>query len=572
MTDMVNIIEQSRDLSVSNTKRENLPLGALPVIFMAQMGLQMTPWWSPARDIQLRNFWKKVDYLAGAVYTLEAKMSSIPFKVIPRNTSIREHVLQAEHYTELLYATPQFGEGWSAFLVPFLEDLLTTDNGAFAEVVGYGPKDGPIIGTPLTVVQLDSLRCVRTGSSEYPVLYRDDVDGKLHKLHYSRVMYGSQMPSPIKEMYRVGVCAVSRCVNVSQSLLDVLTFKQEKLGSRPHRAIIVPSGGLDPSDVQSAFQMAENSMDSMGLTRYSKIVVAGSSSLPEAKLDVVSLSELPDGFDERTSTELGMAAVALAFGVDARELFPSSQTGATRAEALLQHLKQRGKGPGQIIQTIEKLFDQKFLPPHLQMVFDFQDDAQDRQVADIRKVRADSRLQDMSTGVMDERTMREQMLEAGDLTRPQFERMELIDGRLPDGSSVLILFYSDDATIKKMLDIGTDDPLNSDENDEAAMLQAIHEKLVEAQVMLANESNEIKRAKEMQAIAALVYLQNFYSGESDALATSFGFKRPVQPADPNRIDKRTRKDEPTNANEAELQSQRGSSMQDVQREEDEADN
>src|SRR5574342_64822 len=159
MTDMVNIIEQPRDLSVSNTKRENLPLGVLPVIFMAQMGLQMTPWWSPARDLQLRNFWKKVDYLAGAIYTLEAKMSAIPFRIVARDPDIREQVVQAERYTELLYMTPQFGEGWAAFLVPWLEDLLSTDNGFFAEVVGFGPKDGPIEGTPLTVVQLDSLRC-----------------------------------------------------------------------------------------------------------------------------------------------------------------------------------------------------------------------------------------------------------------------------------------------------------------------------------------------------------------------------------------------------------------------------
>ena len=63
---------------------------------------------------------------------------------------------------------------------------------------------------------------------------------------------------------------------------------------------------------------------------------------------------LPDGFDEQTSILYGMAAIALAFGVDARELFPAMSAGATRADALLQHLKQRGKGPGQILQMTEQ--------------------------------------------------------------------------------------------------------------------------------------------------------------------------------------------------------------------------
>ncbi len=86
------------------------------------------------------------------------------------------------------------------------------------------------------------------------------------------------------------------------------------------------------------------------MSRYSKIAVVGSASLPEASLTMTDLAGLPDNFDERTSMELGMATIALAFGMDARELFPSLTSGSTRADALIQHLKQRGKGPGQIVQ------------------------------------------------------------------------------------------------------------------------------------------------------------------------------------------------------------------------------
>jgi hypothetical protein len=350
-------------------------------------------------------------------------------------------------------------------------------------------------------------------------------------------------------MYGVGVCAVSRCVNIAQTLLDVLVFKQEKLGSRPHRAIIITQGGLDPTDIQAAFDLASEGMDSAGLSRYSKTVVAGSSSLSEAAVQIVELSSLPDGFDEQTSTEISMAVIALAFGVDVRELFPSSQSGATRAEALIQHLKQRGKGPGQIIQSTEMLFDQKFLPPHLRMIYDVQDDAEDRQVADIRKVRADRRLQDMNTGVMNERTMREQMMESGDLTRSQFERMELTDGRLHDGSSVLLLFYSKDTTLKTWLDVGVDDPLDFESNDQVAMLSAILEKITEVLTVMADERNEVRKWNELMALSALIFLKRFYKDPTKGFEDTMGYKIEdplLETGSTDRIDNRVRGNNPAN--------------------------
>jgi len=83
-------------------------------------------------------------------------------------------------------------------------------------------------------------------------------------------MYASQMTSPIADMFGVGFSAVSRAINVSQTLIDILLYKQEKLGSRPHREIIITKGGLDPNDLREAFMIAESEMDSQGLARYSK--------------------------------------------------------------------------------------------------------------------------------------------------------------------------------------------------------------------------------------------------------------------------------------------------------------
>ena len=168
--------------------------------------------------------------------------------------------------------------------------------------------------------------CTRTGDPEFPIIYQD-TDGKRYKMHYTRVAFSSQMPSPSATMNGVGFCAVSRCINIAQNILDILVYKQEKLGSRPQRSIMVTSGGLDPDVVRSAFIQAESQMQAQQLRRYSKTVVIGHEDMPDAKLDLIDLASLPDGFDERESIILGMAAIALAFGMDARE--PVSYTHLT---------------------------------------------------------------------------------------------------------------------------------------------------------------------------------------------------------------------------------------------------
>jgi hypothetical protein len=406
----------------------------------------------------------------------------------------------------------------------------TQDNGAFLEVIGEGRTDGPIIGKPISLANLDAARCSRTGDPIYPVVYQD-VDGNRYKYHASRVIYTAQMESPIAEMNKVGFCAVSRCVNIAQTLMDIIVYKQEKLGSRPHRQIIITKGGLDPSDLQTAFQLAENTMDSQGLSRYAKVVVGGSSAIPEAGLEVLELSSMPDGFDEQTSIVLGMATIALALGTDPRDLFPAMQGGATRADAILQHLKQRGKGPGQIIQATEQQINSKFLPPYLKFEFDFQDDSEDRQKAEIRKIRADARVQDMSTGAMPDRVIREKMLEDGDLTYEQFEYGELTSGRLVNGNDVLSLFWSKDPNIKKYLNLGVEDPLDISGNNPEDMKDRIRDKYENVLEVLANSNSpdEIWEARRCQSALVkleLAYLTGTYT-ENPAINQQNGESSPA---------------------------------------------
>ena len=499
-----------QDRGKTSVSTQRTGLFALVPRMGVQTGLYIPPWWSPMRDKELRKFWKRSDHLAGAVYTMEARMCAITKKVVPIDPSNRLHLMQAELMSEVLDTTPEYGEGWTAFYTKFVEELLTQDNGVFVEVIGDGPKDGPIMGMPQSVAILDSGRCQRTGNVKYPVVFYDE-HGEAHKMHRSRVLYTSQMPSPDYTMFGVGFCACSRVINVAQTLIDILVYKQERLGSRPHQTLLLTKGGLDPNDVALAFETAESKMDAQGLSRYSKVVMTGSSTIMDADIKEINLSSMPDGFDEYNSTTLGIAAIALGFGVDARELFPALGGGATRADAMLAHLKQRGKSPGQIIDLTEKLFNQKFLPPHLKLTFDFQDDAQDRQSAEIGKLRQERWNYAMTNGTLNTRICREQMLAAGDLDRSQFERLELEDGRLPDGSDLLALFYSEDANLKDYLKMGVSDPCDTINNDPMKMQDKINKQKKLANSDLINSKTELERWYPRIAYYALEALDKLYN-------------------------------------------------------------
>jgi hypothetical protein len=385
-------------------------------------------------------------------------------------------------------------------------DLYTQDNGMFWEVTGDGRPDGPIVGPATGLLHLDAWRCQRTGDPEFPVVYYD-TDGSRYKLHRTRIIFRSQMPSPRAEMLRVGYCWTSRAVNAAQNLIDESVYKQEKMGSRPQRAILLTKGGLDPDTVQTAFRIAESNMSSRGLSRYSKFVVMGDQMMPDAALEMIDLASLPDGFDYEKDTTLGMFTIALTGAVPPRWLWPATTSGATKADAMYQHVAGLTGGPGATLQMIATALggsergkqhtSGKFLPPSLKMIFDFQDDEQDRSSAEIREVRSQARASDIGGKVISVRVARQQMVSDGELSEAQFAELELDDGRLPDGDDVLSLFQSPDPQIMALL---IPDP-------GAATVEEIDAKIEDDWATLQTAPNARLKDKARQAIAALEALR-----------------------------------------------------------------
>jgi hypothetical protein len=95
-------------------------------------------------------------------------------------------------------------------------------------------------------------------------------------------------------------------------------------------------------------------------------------------------------------------ALSLGFGVDAREFWPATAAGATKADAAIQHLKARGKGIGDLIQTIERALNWWVIGENagVEFKFDYTDDEQDREVADLQQVRITNLTQMVTTGII----------------------------------------------------------------------------------------------------------------------------------------------------------------------------
>lgn len=481
------------------------------ISFFFQEGNVLPRWWSPARDRALSDFWKSCDVMSGAMYAMVSKMATIPWRIEPRDKGINSHFIEAERYERNLHESAEYGAGWGTFIEKQMESLLGQDNGRFMEIIDMSSnKLAPLQPPAISVAHLDPSRCTRTSDPDYPVIYLGK-DGKQRALHWTRVAFNSQMPSEKENMYGVGICAVSRSASYGQNMLDMSVYKQEQIGSRPFKGILVTKGGLDPEVVGKALEIASQMTDDRGNTRYSLTPIVGSSDLEEAGIDVVSLSALPQGFNEETWTYIAMAAIALAFGVDARELWPMQQAGATKADAVLSHIKQRGKGPGHIIAETERMFNMWFLPRHLRLVFDFQDDAQDRQQAEIQRERALARKANLELGVTDIREERQNMVTDGSITAAQFKDMELADGRLPDGKPLDTLFFREEDVYKEILTLnGISNPTDIYANDPAKVLKVISTQRSVALKMLSEFQGEIRKRQATESLAALDYLARLY--------------------------------------------------------------
>jgi len=486
---------QERATRTFNEDNAGTPYG-LSFMLLADTGSTAPYWWSWSRENYLAKNWQKCPLYAGAVFNIGAKLSTIPPIIEPRDPSLKSERDRAEKFSIAITEGSEFGVGWLEFAMKWFQARWNSDNGAFGEVLGRGRKDGPIVGPAVGLANLDSQCCWRTGHPEWPVVYKQELTGKKFKLHRSRVIFGAQLPSTIDRMNGVGLSWFSRCMGVAQSIVDDLTYKQEKLGGRPKRSILVGKK-MSVGMVKAAFEMADESADNAGMTRMSFTPVVANETAADVGIDVVDLASLPDGFEWETDVNLAMYIIALTGGFPVRWMWPATAVGATKADALLQHMATAMSGAAHELGTLALLLGGsergayhkrgKFLPPSLKMRFDVQDDWIDQVQAEIQNTRAMRWERNIGDGAVTTRVAREQMLDTGEISEAQFRDMELESGRTQDGLPVDVLFYGDNQYLQ-----GIDPDDFTEESVKSALKEAKQASVTESGVQKTTAKEAVK--------------------------------------------------------------------------------
>jgi hypothetical protein len=446
---------------VDDSLDQSTDFGSTVISWLLPKDGSVPPRWSRARDEYLAGYWEEIDQLKVAVTTFVSKVLSIPFTIQAKDTNIFREVARAERFDDnlqLYSGTSIIGplRGFNEAFSQFTQDYLTQDNGAFMFIMGNEPGDKPILGTPLGLLHLPSSQCTRTSNPEFPVVYHHHIaKNKVEKyaLHWSRVIAMSHLPSPRQSLNGVGLCPVSCCLTAATELWNMYRYSEEKFGSRPAKQILLVETGATIENLNGALAHWQAKMDNAGQSHFaSTLLLAPSDPSHELKLSTLDLASAPDGFDRKEASMQDAALVAAAFGLDLLDLAMSfGIQGQTRANADVQTRKGRGKGPGLFLESFIHQLALRFLPDSLRAAADNVDDDQDEQRAQIANERSQAYARQIQFGVGTIRSIRVDMLKNGEITQDAFNHLELEDGRLPSGMSVMALFESDDPDYQRWL-------------------------------------------------------------------------------------------------------------------------
>lgn len=385
------------------------------VMYYAQKADEFGRWGaSPrARDRQLRAFWPTESLLASTMFTTVARYAAFGWALNGPKATV-------DRYAEVLNLA-QFGMGWENFVIRFLIDLFSQDNGAFIEIVRLEDDEAsPCVG----INHLDSARCIPTGIRKQPVDYID-IHGQIHHMKAYQVLHVTEMPSPIESARGMQYCAVTRLLQAAKIMQSLSTYKHEKVSGRRHHQIHIVNG-IHRKTLLDAMTQHEQEANAEGLTRYIQpLIVPTLDPTSNVGLASIDLASLPDNFDEDTAFKWYIAQLALAFGADYQDFapLPGGNLGTAQQSEVL-HLKGRGKGPALFMQMLEHLFAyQGVLPRNVHFSYGDQDVAESASAAEAKKRRAETREIQIRSGEITPQVARQIALDQGDLNENYLKLM-----------------------------------------------------------------------------------------------------------------------------------------------------
>jgi hypothetical protein len=331
----------------------------------------------------LDKLWKDEPILAGAVYSMEAKMQAMSWRILGgRNNANRMSSMLAR-------ARYLGGVGWSGFIGASAIDFYTQDLGVFWEVLREGDSQW---GRMSDLATIDSRNCIMTGNVSKPVYYASSVVSQEIYYKPGEFIHFDSMPSPDEREWGSGYCAVSRASRAAKLLIALHDYDAEKLSNLPPEGIASVTGLTDREFRQAIVMWQAERKKNNSLTFPQVMWLVGNNPGAKVSVDIASFSQVPESFDRQTVVSQYVNTLALCFGVDTREFWAIS-TGAlgTASEAEVQHMKARGKGGGEFISLVERALNAEF-PQDTTFEFDTQDVEEDMIAAGIAKAWVDAYL------------------------------------------------------------------------------------------------------------------------------------------------------------------------------------
>lgn len=275
----------------------------------------------------IENMW------ASAVNTTLSKQVAIGFQI----TDTTKNARRIDKAKQIML---DFDGSYSLGLSKHVRDFLTTDNGAFIEIIRASNARGSrIVG----LAHLDSLRTYRTNDSDYPVIYQD-YRGEFHRLRHEEVIMLSDMPSARVEHRGLGMCAARRAFETILKMCAIETYVREKVSGSRNLAIHIVNGITD-MQLRDALMSSQEAQSQRGF-----VVYKGSTIIPMLKSEnpsvvTIPLAEVPDGFNADSERKDAYLRYANALGVFVGEIQPLSGQGlGTGTQTVVLEEAAEGRG------------------------------------------------------------------------------------------------------------------------------------------------------------------------------------------------------------------------------------
>lgn len=411
--------------------------------YLIAMDETLPRWWSRERDIFLRNYSRESGLLASTVYGESTRVKNRSWLLETQNKD--ESYLE---YFQKVFDHAQFGAGLPSFMQRYAVQYLTQDNGVFVELIPENPQseyqqgkepvydllpDGrrtikqglpagqlelPLQGRVAGIACFDSRQCWRTYDPEWPVIYVNKWTGQWRILHWSRVAFTASHAQPDEMGRGIGLCAISRTFIYARIIQYMDVYYKEKIAGQG--ADFGTIAGMSQKQLENALNEGKVQQDNKGTLIYKGIqFIVGAN--PEVMPDVAlhSVKGLPDGFDHEKEVRLAATALSVGFGISTNGLGLNFNVGRTKAESETQERETEGKGREDLENSIANIFNQRVLPDDAEFRYDEKDTRADKERAEQKQIRANTRAILITSGQVSKEEARIMAADDGDIP-PEF--------------------------------------------------------------------------------------------------------------------------------------------------------